>query len=151
MNKLFIALILIGLGSQGFAAATPTATAPGSKPPTTTAETVVTKTPAAYLLYRYQGDRYRDPFIPLIGDARTDLYDRPPQVASLVLKGIVEDERGRMALLTSGLASYVLRGGRLYDGRNKVVKTISGVVKSRSVILIGSDRTVRELKVVSKF
>ena len=102
----------------------------------------------AYLLYKYYGDRYRDPFVPLIGEARPDQFaDHPPQVASLSLKGIVQDSKGRMALLTSGVSSYILRGGRLYDGRNHVIKGISGVIKSNSVILIGADHTVRELRV----
>ena len=64
-----------------------------------------------------------------------------------MLKGIVQDARGRMALLTSGVSSYILRGGRLYDVRNRMVKKISGVIKAESVILIGSDRTVRELRI----
>jgi len=107
------------------------------------------KSVPAYQLYTYYGDRYRDPFIPLEGsEVRSDLTsDRPPQIASLQLKGIIQDTKGRIALLTSGVSSYVLRGGRLYDGRNHMMKGISGVIKTNSVILIGSDRTVRELKV----
>jgi len=100
----------------------------------------------AYKSYTYYGERYRDPFIPLIGDGRGSGDDRPPQIQSLVLKGIVQDSRGRMALLTSGISSFILRGGRLYDVRNKMVKKISGVIKAESVVLIGSDRTVRELR-----
>jgi hypothetical protein len=100
-----------------------------------------------YMTYTYYGDRYRDPFIPLNGDLRSaDLLDRAPQIASLTLKGIVQDANGRMALLVSGVNSYILHGGRLYDGRNRPVKKISGVIKTDSVVLIGSDRTVRELK-----
>ncbi len=102
----------------------------------------------AYKLYVYYGDRYRDPFVPLNGDFRGDqnALERPPQIASLVLKGIVQDSRGRMALLISGLNSYILKGGRLYDGRNRMVKKIAGVIKTDSVVIIGADRTVRELK-----
>lgn len=103
-----------------------------------------------YKTYSYYGDRYRDPFIPLNGEFRTDQNtDRPPQVATLTLKGIVQDARGRMALLTSGASSYILRGGRLYDGRNKMVKKIAGVIKTESVVIIGADRTVREIKTKS--
>jgi hypothetical protein len=105
-------------------------------------------TPApAYQLYTYYGDRYRDPFIPLTGEYREQGTDRPPQIASLILKGIVQDEKGRIALLTSGVSSYILRGGRLYDGRNHLMKGISGIIKTNSVVLMGSDRTVKELKV----
>jgi hypothetical protein len=105
-------------------------------------------TPAsAPRMYSYYGERFRDPFIPLLGDMRADTsLDRAPQIASLALKGIVQDAKGRMALLTSGINSYILRGGRLYDGRNRMVKKISGVIKTDSVVLIGADRTVRELR-----
>ena len=75
--------------------------------------------------------------------------ERPPQIASLMLKGIVQDARGRMALLTSGVNSYILKGGRLYDGRNRMVKKIAGVIKTESVVLIGADRTVREIRTKS--
>jgi len=103
---------------------------------------------SAYKEYTYFGDRYRDPFIALNGDLRTDqeTLDRPPPIASLMLKGIVQDAKGRMALLSSGANSYILRGGRLYDGRNKMAKKIAGVIKTDSVVIIGADRTVRELK-----
>ncbi len=103
---------------------------------------------AEYQTYTYYGDRYRDPFIALNGDYRNDQgADRPPQISTLLLKGIVQDDKGRVALLTSGISSYILRGGRLYDGRNHVMKGISGVIKMNSVVLMGSDRTVKELKV----
>ena len=98
----------------------------------------------AYQSYKYLGDRYRDPFIPLTGVA-LDPTDRSPAVASLILKGIVQDDKGRVAILSSGVSSYILRAGRLYDGRNRPVKGISGVIKAQSVVLLGSDRTVKEL------
>lgn len=104
--------------------------------------------PPTYKAYTYYGDRYRDPFIPLTGEFRQDqsALERPPQISSLVLKGIVQDARGRMALLTSGVNSYILRGGRLYDGRNRMIKKIAGVIKTDSVVIIGADRSVRELR-----
>jgi hypothetical protein len=115
---------------------------PSAKPSVTPSEA------SSYKNYTYYGDRYRDPFIPLNGEFRTDqsALDRPPQIATLSLKGIVQDAKGRMALLTSGISSYVLKGGRLYDGRNRMVKKIAGVIKTESVVLIGADRTVREIK-----
>jgi len=107
----------------------------------------------AYKAYDYVGERFRDPFIPLVGDGRSldEHSNTPPPIASMMLKGIVQDSRGRMALLVSGASSYVMRGGRLYDARNRMVKRISGVVKADSVVLIGSDRTVRELRTTPKF
>jgi hypothetical protein len=118
---------------------------PGIKP-----AAAVASEAASYKTYTYYADRYRDPFVPLTGEFRNDLaLVRPPQIASLMLKGIVQDSRGRMALLTSGVNSYILKGGRLYDGRNRMVKKIAGVIKTESVVLIGADRTVREIRTKS--
>src|SRR5690349_19190928 len=81
----------------------PAQTAPVAMP---SAGTPIGKTTAAY---NYFGDRYRDPFIPLLGEVRSDQsLDRPPPVSSLTLKGIVGDANGRMALLSSGVSSYIL-------------------------------------------
>jgi len=99
----------------------------------------------AYQSYKYMGDRYRDPFIPLTGNSYDAGSERAPQVSSLLLKGIVQDEKGRVAILSSGTSSFVLRAGRLYDGRNKPVKGLTGVIKAQSVVVVGSDRTVKEL------
>jgi hypothetical protein len=105
---------------------------------------------SSYKSYTYYADRFRDPFIPLTGEFRADQsLDHPPQIASLLLKGIVQDARGRMALLTSGVNSFILKGGRLYDGRNRMIKKIAGVIKTESVVLIGADRTVREIRTKS--
>jgi hypothetical protein len=122
---------------------------PGLQAPASPA--VSTLSTPSYRNYTYYGDHYRDPFIPLNGDIRGDqeALDRTPQVSALMLKGIVQDAKGRMALLTSGVNSYILRGGRLYDSRNKMVKKIAGVIKTDSVVIIGADRTVRELKTKS--
>jgi len=146
MNKpLLFAVVLINLGVYAAAPTTPTA----KTPPIPQTSAVV----PAYKSYDYLGDRFRDPFLPLIGDARAlDANNElPPSIASLILKGIVQDTKGRVALLTTGASSYVMRGGRLYDGRNRIVKKISGVVKADSVVVIGSDRTVRELRTTPKF
>lgn len=122
-------------------------TAVPSAPNSTGALVTAKPTKPSYQSYTFYGDRYRDPFVPLDSDVRADsLYDRPPQIATLALKGIIQDANGRMALLTSGLSSYILRNGHLYDGRNKVVKKISGIIKPDSVVLIGSDHSVRELR-----
>lgn len=105
----------------------------------------------AYARYQFYADRYRDPFIPLVGEIQSDqMADRAPQIGSLLLKGIVQDTKGRMALLNSGVSSYILRAGRLYNSRNRLVKGVSGVIKADSVLIIGADRTVRELRVRPK-
>lgn len=137
----------VPLNTLPMAMKAPTASPSNSVVTTKTPSAPVEKPKPAYLLYNYHADRYRDPFIPLLGEARSDQPDRPPQITSLVLKGIVQDTKGRMALLSSGVSSYILRAGRLYDGRNLMVKGISGVIKTNSVLLIGSDRTVKELQI----
>jgi hypothetical protein len=135
------------VGSSGYSATSVLKPGIQMATPAGSLGTISTPVPS-YKTYTYYGDRYRDPFIPLNGDIRSDqsALDRPPQIASLVLKGIVQDAKGRMALLTSGVNSYVLKGGRLYDGRSRMIKKIAGVIKTESVVLIGADRTVRELK-----
>ena len=158
MNKTTIFFLLVSLNGTDLFSAGPVTVAapapspalqvqaPGVKPPSAAVQEA-----ASYKNYTYYADRYRDPFIPLNSDFRTDqsAMDRPPQIASLMLKGIVQDGRGRMALLTSGVNSYILKGGRLYDGRNRQVKKIAGVIKTESVVLIGADRTVREIRTKS--
>jgi hypothetical protein len=145
-HSMTVAGLLYALGGPVLGAGPAVSAAPNAP-----ASPMTAAAPAAtpsYKEYTYYGDRYRDPFIPLNGDIRTDqsALDRPPQVSSLALKGIVQDARGRMALLTSGVNSYILKGGRLYDGRNRMVKKIAGVIKTESVVIIGADRTVVELK-----
>ncbi len=128
-----IAVLLSGRGESAPAAPLPAAQ--------------TTKVVPDYQRYAYHGDRFRDPFVPLVGERRDQGSDMPPQISSLILKGIIQDGKSRMALLTSGVSSYILRGGRLYDGRNHLMKGVSGIVKQQSVVLMGSDRTVRELKI----
>lgn len=156
MNKksLTTAALVLALSPFGVFAASPNvpapaaaaAPAPAATPAATTAAPAAAPKPA-YMSYSFYADRYRDPFVPLIGEARLDANADPaPQISALTLRGIVADVNGRMALLSSGINSYILRGGRLYDGRNRMVKKISGVIKAESVVLIGADRTVREIR-----
>jgi hypothetical protein len=152
MRTLIFIAILMGVLPLTVYAAAPTVGTPGLQVQApTTAASAASSTSSPYKSYIYYADRYRDPFIPLNGDFHADqsALDRPPQVASLMLKGIVQDSKGRMALLTSGVNSYILKGGRLYDGRNRMIKKIAGVIKTESVVLIGADRTVREIKTKS--
>ncbi len=142
--SIFVGSLLSGAAHFLQAAPTPAA-APLSA--ATKLETAPTPPSPLYKTYTYYGDRYRDPFIPLTGEFRTDQgSERPPQISTLLLKGIVQDAKGRMALLSSGASSYILRGGRLYDGRNRMVKKMAGIIKTESVVIIGADRTVREIK-----
>lgn len=115
-------------------------------PPVAPAATPAAAPAPAWKSYSYLGDKYRDPFIPLTGAGADTDSDRAPQISTLQLKGIIQDPKGRVAVLSTGSMSYILRAGRLYDGRNRPLKGVSGVIKSQSVVLIGSDRTVKEIQ-----
>jgi hypothetical protein len=101
--------------------------------------------------YYYQGERYRDPFVPLIGPGRS-LYQPgeiiPPNLGTLMLKGIMTDRQGvNIAILSSGGVSYFLKNGRLYDSQYRLIPGITGVVKKDRVLVITSDRIVKELTI----
>lgn len=86
----------------------------------------------------YTGDRSRDPFLPAaMGGSRPrpseDAKAEGPEVVdvhAMTLRGIMKDAKLDYALFTaeSG-ASYLLRGGKLYNERNKPVPQITGVIK----------------------
>lgn len=102
----------------------------------------------------YKGDKFRDPFIPLNGEgyvASSHSDEVPvPNIGSLVLKGIFDDGKLKMALISGGGINYILKGSRLYDNRQRSVKGISGIIKSESVIIIAPDKTTKELKLKQK-
>src|ERR1035438_964763 len=103
MDKVLVivsALVLVqgtGVGTPGAPVDPTTHFASASSLPAE-ASRVVTKDPAAlppYQLYSYYGERYRDPFIPLLGQGVMDsLGDHPPQTSTLTLKGIIQDAQG---------------------------------------------------------
>ncbi|MDD5302212.1 MAG: hypothetical protein PHS14_03810 [Elusimicrobia bacterium] len=102
----------------------------------------------------YTGDRVRDPFLPAaMGGARSrrteDAKTEGPEVVDIhgmMLRGIMKDPKIDYALFTSeGGGSYLLRGGRLYNERNKPVPGITGAIKlkQKTVELITSDKDVQ--------
>ena len=68
-------------------------------------------------------------------------------IYGLGLTGILEDSKGRQALLrdTATGALYMLKGGRLIDSKKKPVPGVSGVVKGKQVILMTEDKKVHQL------
>lgn len=68
-------------------------------------------------------------------------------VYGLTLTGIMEDSRGRQALLrdSSTGALYTLKAGRLLDSKKKMVPGISGIVKGKQVVLMTEDKKVHQL------
>ncbi|MEW6556516.1 MAG: hypothetical protein AB1349_04075 [Elusimicrobiota bacterium] len=104
--------------------------------------------------YTYTGGKYRDPLIPaggsysssiIAGEGGTVLSDE--QLATLQLKGIFRDPKiGGIALIadTSG-GSYILKNGKLYDRKNKIIPKVAGVI-GKNMVTLFSDNTKLELK-----
>ncbi|HCJ66435.1 MAG TPA: hypothetical protein DHV62_03690, partial [Elusimicrobia bacterium] len=87
-------------------------------PPAPVAKPEPTK--AKKMAYVYQGHRFRDPFISLIGGLATSkkLSEKltATNLRSFLVKGIIEDEKGKIVLLTApGGKNYILKEGKLVD------------------------------------
>ncbi len=102
----------------------------------------------------YTGDRVRDPFLPAAMGERTarradDAKSLGPEVVDIhgmTLRGIMKDSKVDYALFASeGGGTYLLRGGRLYNERNKPVPGITGVIKlkQKTVELVTADKDVQ--------
>lgn len=100
--------------------------------------------------YQYGGARFRDPFVPLGGSNVSVSFaeDGSFEMEGLQVKGILEDKSGsRLAIVVSGGgASFMVHRGKILDGRGKAVPGITGVVKKKSVVLITSQKEVKEVK-----
>ncbi len=121
---------------------------------------VAVSTPAATVDQVYKPVNPRDPMVPatVFGDQK-GVSARPKgaspaaavekdtfTVYALTLTGIMEDSRGRQALLRYADGSvYTLKAGRLLDARKKLVPGVSGVIKGKQVILMTEDKKVRRL------
>lgn len=102
----------------------------------------------------YTGDRVRDPFLPAaMGGARTrraeDAKSEGPEVVDIhgmTLRGIMKDTKIDYALFTAETGgTYLLRGGKLYNERNKAVPGITGAIKlkQKTVELVTPDKDVQ--------
>ncbi|UPT74079.1 MAG: hypothetical protein M0D55_20030 [Elusimicrobiota bacterium] len=103
----------------------------------------------------YTGDRSRDPFLPATmggssvrrptDDSKTDgpeLVD----IHGMSLRGIMKDAKVDYALFTAETGgTYLLRGGKLYNEKNKVVPGITGAIrlKQKTVELVTADKDVQ--------
>ncbi|MFH1380367.1 MAG: hypothetical protein ABII23_08825 [bacterium] len=107
------------------------------------------------ITYEYLGIKFKDPFIPLVGEGSSVIIKTDGEgaldPASLTLKGILLDKNEKLAALvdTSG-NSYIIKGKRLYNQKGDIIDGIVGIVKLESVIIITKDKTVRELKLKSE-
>ena len=126
---------------------------------------VAVSTPVPTVEQTYTPVSMRDPLLPssIFGDQK-GATARPKGAAAaqpvekgtfsvygLTLTGIMEDSRGRQALLrdASG-AVYTLKAGHLTDARKKVVPGVSGVVKGKQVVLMTEDKKVHQLNLREK-
>lgn len=105
--------------------------------------------------YVYKGAKGRDLFTPLAGksaqfakeEATETLEMSGSTLSTLSLKGFVRDVNQKYALINdTGGGRYVVKGGKVFDRRGKQIQGVVGIVKEKSVILITSDKTIRELK-----
>jgi hypothetical protein len=103
----------------------------------------------------YTGDRSRDPFLPAAmggssvrrntDEAKSDgpeLVD----IHGMALRGIMKDSKVDYALFTAETGgTYLLRGGKLYNEKNKVVPGITGAIrlKQKTVELVTADKDVQ--------
>lgn len=123
------------------------------------AQVAVSTQPPLTVEQAYKPKNGRDPLIPAtvygdqkgtgkLGDGSAAGVQKGTfTIYGLTLTGILEDSRGRQALLrdsTTG-ALYLLKAGRLTDSRKKTVPGISGVVKGKQVILMTEDKKVHQL------
>ncbi|MDP3542088.1 MAG: hypothetical protein Q8T11_06410 [Elusimicrobiota bacterium] len=140
-----LVLLLAAAGSAFAGTATSSAAVTASAAVGVTTQTVSTI---------YTGDRVRDPFLPAAmggGSARRrdDAKTEGPEVVdihAMSLRGIMKDDKIDYALFTSETgSSYLLRGGRLYDERQKPVPGIRGAIKikQKTVELITPDKDVQ--------
>jgi len=102
--------------------------------------------------YSYQGDELRDPFIPLVGQelARTVKTQKDEkkgfQPELLEIKGIIAGKATRLAVLKSPAGiTYYVKNGRIKNAKKETVEGFVGIVKEKSLVLIGPNNEVVEL------
>lgn len=107
---------------------------------------VTVSTPSAAPVYVYRGDRFRDPFIPLVGAPGAG-FDGPHPVSEPLspfnpvgaeLKGILKTTSGRWAVIrTSEGGTYLVQNGKIFDPKRKAVEGFQGIVKEKTVVILG--------------
>ncbi len=103
--------------------------------------------------YVYKGDRLRDPFVPLIGGGAGAVAAAvQPELGSFnpagaELKGILKSPTGRWAILrTTDGGVYIVQNGKVHDPKRRVVDGYQGVIKERTLILLGPKNEEVELR-----
>ncbi len=148
MAKNIITLLLILAASRSAAYAEPAA-----------AQVAVSTQPPLTVEQAYKPKNGRDPLVPatiygdqkgtgkMVSSSAAEVKKGTFTIYGLTLTGILEDSRGRQALLRDSVtgALYTLTAGRLLDSKKKPVPGVSGLVKSKQVILMTEDKKVHQL------
>lgn len=143
-------LAAVLLGSAASAATAPAAPAPAVRASTAAAASPLVGLSTYTVSTLYTGDKVRDPFLPpsMGGVARVREKGAPAvaDIHALQLRGIMKDGATDFALFSADDGtSLVLRGGRLYDDRNKPVPGITGHIhiKQKRAELMTADKDVQ--------
>jgi hypothetical protein len=99
--------------------------------------------------YLYEGDKHRDPFLPLTGGVMmTATSDHQPfKAANVELTGILRSKTGRWAALRSNNGElFIVKNGKILDSKRKEVEGHVGIIKEKTLVIIGPDNQVTELK-----
>lgn len=154
MAKNIIFLMTLLAASRPASAAGPAAPAAPAA-----AQVAVSTQPPATVEQAYKPKNGRDPLVPatVFGDLKgtgkmgggpaAEVQKGTFTIYGLTLTGILEDSRGRQALLRDSAtgALYILKAGRLVDSKKKTVPGVSGVVKGKQVVLMTEDKKVHQL------
>lgn len=110
----------------------------------------------------YTGDRMRDPFLPATSSGRggarlagAEENQGPPtaDIHALTLRGMLKDPVADFAIFGAETGeTFMLRGGRLYNERNKPVPGITGRINLRQkrVELMTADKDVQTFMIGEK-
>lgn len=150
---MILSTLALLLATAGPALAGPAAS-PAAAPASTSAAHMPIGSSTQTVSSLYTGDRSRDPFLPAAMGASSarrveDVKSDGPEIVDIhgmTLRGILKDAKIDYALFSSeNGGTYLLRGGKLYNERNKPVPGISGSIrlKQKSVELITPDKDVQ--------
>src|SRR3989339_336323 len=148
LNFLFLTSLIVNFGCSKKKATDDAQQVTAPRPKPKIPEYVPPVPPRKYI---YKGAAYRDPLLPGGGGMAysalaesgegTETFTSE-KLATLQLKGIFRDKNSRQAIAMIGDSSggsYMLKEGKLYNRRNKIVNDVSGVVGQKSITLICND------------
>lgn len=123
---------------------------PPAVPPEVATSTATESGSEVKFAYRYRGEQFRDPFLPLVGESgrgaapkRATEQLSNSNLNALILKGIMEDNEGKFALLMDSLGgSFVIKDGKLINQDGKIIPNVSGVIRKNKVMLIAPNTKI---------